>query len=47
MVVVLVNLAVNYFLGLLVLCACDMLVDNGWVNSLMNGGVMLSVLGEE
>jgi len=46
-VMVLVNLAVHYFGGILVVCAGNMLVGDSGVDCLMDGSVMLSVLGKE
>ena len=46
-VVVLVYLTVNGSGGLLVLSTGDVLVGHSWVDSLVNGGVMLAILGKE
>jgi len=46
-VMILVNLAVNDLLCLLVLGLGDVLVHDGWVDSLADGGVVVTILAEE
>lgn len=45
--VILVDLTVDDLLSFLVLCASDMLIHNGRVDSLVDGGLVLSILGKE
>lgn len=47
MVMILVDFAVNCSGSLLMSGPGNMFVGNGWVDSLMDSGIMLSVLGEE
>jgi len=46
-VVILVDLTINSSSGLLMSGLGNVLVGNSWVDSLVDGGVMLSILGEE
>jgi len=46
-VMILMNFAVNGCGDILVVSAGDILVGDRWVNSLVDGGIMLSILGEE
>jgi len=46
-VVVLVDLAVDGSCHILLSSGCDRLVLNGWVDRLVNSGVVLSILREE
>jgi len=45
--VILVDLTVDDLLSFLVLCASDMIIHNGRVDSLVDGGLVLSILGKE